>query len=75
VQAAWITVADVDQYVRRILAHEADDIPRSLIEAGPWCQQFDVDLVSLDVDEAMVTWQDDKTVHMRRDGFVERVRR
>jgi hypothetical protein len=35
VQAAWSTVGDVDQYVRRILAHEADDIPQSLIDLAP----------------------------------------
>jgi hypothetical protein len=68
-------MGDVDQYVRTILAHEADDIPQSLIDRFPWCQQFDVDLAALDVDEGMVRRHDRQSVHLRRrDGFLERIR-
>lgn len=74
-QAVWSTVGDVDLYVRRILSHEADDIPQSLIDRRPWWQQFDVALASLEIDEVMVGRHDRQPVHVRRrDGFVERIR-
>lgn len=74
-QAVWIKVGDVDLYVRNVLALEADDIPQSLIDVGPWHQQFEVGLVSLEIDEVMVRWQDGLHVHLkRRDGFAERIR-
>ena len=74
-QAVWSTVGDVEVYVRKILSREANDIPQSLIDRRPWWQQFEVGLVSLEIDEVMVRWQDGLHVHLkRRDGFAERIR-
>lgn len=74
-QAVWSTVGDVEVYVRTVLSHEADDIPPSLIDLGPWQQEFDVRLASLAIDEVMVRWQDRQPAHVRRrDEFVERIR-
>jgi hypothetical protein len=72
--ASWMTVADPESYVRRVLAREADDIPVALIDAFAWRQHHDLSLADLRVDENMVARHDRIPLHLeRRDGFMERI--
>lgn len=73
-QINWVEPADVEKYVRSVLAIEADDIPQEKIDAGKWTLG-EIQLNQIKVDRDMVKKHDSEDLHIgRRDNFVATIK-
>jgi hypothetical protein len=68
---SWKTPENIEEYVRVVLAKEADDIPKKKIDAGTWIlDEVDFELIKANKD--MVTDHDQDSLHIgRKQGFLE----
>ena len=74
IRVSWVELADIEKYVRSVLAVEADDIPQEKIDAGKWTLgKIPINEIMVDIE--MIRKHDSQELHVgRRDGFVTTIK-
>lgn len=70
----WVTVENIEEYVKKTLAAEADDIPQSLINEAPWIL-VEVKSSKIHPNAQMIDDHNQDPIHIsRKDNFINMIK-
>ncbi len=73
-KVVWKKVLNSNQFVKDVLAKEADDIPEDVISSKNWSIQ-EINITDIKIDSEMVTRHDNTQFHIeRRDSFIKSIK-